>query len=148
MKLPELITKRFKKIMLVDDNVYDIKFHKRVLNNVSTDFQITEMFSCKDAFEFLEQNKTNIEQIPDVIFLDLNLPGMTGWDFLETLGHFIGFYKTPRIVILSVSENESDIRKSKSNCYVSDYVSKPLIQSTVARLLTQFNEEKPEFIIF
>ncbi len=90
-----------------------------------------EVSTCSDANGALEELRTrvrvNYEEFPDVIFLDLDMPEMDGWAFLEEFQKFPEWsVKKCRVFILSSSIRLHDVEKSRSYKAVRDFISKPL----------------------
>lgn len=81
--------------------------------------------------DFLDKNKDNADELPDIIFLDLHMPIMNGWDFLE---HFEKahkkFSKSILVYVISSSIDPNEISQSKKYTFVKDYIIKPM--TTVA----------------
>lgn len=67
-------------LMLIDDNKIDNFFHQRVINNYNPEITIIIKESGEEALNYFN-NATDL--LPDVIFLDINMPGMDGWEFLQ-----------------------------------------------------------------
>ena len=68
-------------VMLVDDNDTDNFIHKRVIELTGFAKNIIVKNSGKSALEFLESNKSNLDALPDLIFLDINMPIVDGFVF-------------------------------------------------------------------
>ncbi len=78
-------------------------------------------------YEALSKEKDGQSRIPEIILLDLNMPVMDGWEFLEIFkNRFPEFAQKTKIFILSSSINPSDREKAKSESIVVDFLSKPL----------------------
>lgn len=78
-------------------------------------------------FEALSKEKDGLLNVPEIILLDLNMPVMDGWEFLEIFQQrFPEFAAKTKIFILSSSINPSDREKAKSESNVVDFLSKPL----------------------
>ncbi len=78
-------------------------------------------------YEALSKEKDGQSRIPEIILLDLNMPVMDGWEFLEIFkNRFPEFAGKTKIFILSSSINPSDREKAKSESIVVDFLSKPL----------------------
>jgi CheY-like chemotaxis protein len=121
-----------KDILLIDDDPVSNLINKRIIEN---------QFGCNtiiftNAEEALNQLKTWLtdqnDLLPPVIFLDIDMPHMTGWEFLDELHKLPDeFLEKCRVIILTSSIDFEDINKSKSYKVVRDFISKPL---TPARL--------------
>lgn len=88
-----------------------------------------ETRSFTNAKEALEELKASIEKgkFPDFLFLDLNMPVLDGWDFLEVYRQYpVEAKKNCTLYVLSSSVDENDINKSKLYEDVRDFLSKPL----------------------
>lgn len=123
-------------IMLVDDNPIDLFVHERLLIHNGLGKKIIKFASAIDALEHLKENLNNTSEIPDIILLDIMMPELTGFDFLKRYERFKqNLAKTPRIFMLSSSENEEDIKKVHENPLVEHLLQKPLLVATLQRYL-------------
>lgn len=89
-----------------------------------------------DALLFLKENLNNIASLPDIILLDLSMPIMDGWQFLEEyvkINPVIG--KTITIYICSSSISPDDIRRAKSINEVSDFIIKPMTKDKLVEMI-------------
>lgn len=115
-------------ILLVDDdeinNFISIKLIKKVLLNT----EITACLNGKFAIdELLGISRKDPSKLPDYILLDINMPIMNGWEFLDEYTKLkIDPAGKTRIFIISSSVFSNDISKAKSYPLVKDFVSKPL----------------------
>lgn len=115
-------------ILLVDDdeinNFISIKLIKKALVNSD----ITACLNGKFAIDQLVKIRdTDPEELPDYILLDINMPIMNGWEFLEEYKRLrLDQAGKTRIYIISSSVFSNDINKAKSYSLVKDFVSKPL----------------------
>lgn len=128
--------KTYKKlVMLVDDNETDNFIHRRVLEMGHFSKEIIVKNSGKSALEYLENNKDNIELIPEVIFLDINMPIVDGFVFLFEFENFPQSIKDNcKIIVLSSSDNKKDIDRIVDNDYVIHFITKPLSEESVEEL--------------
>jgi len=94
-----------KHIMVVDDDEDDRKLFCRALNQVSQDIACLRASNGKDALEYLGDAKNSV---PEIIFLDINMPVMTGWEFLTKIKRDSRMKSIP-IIIFSTSSNQRDI---------------------------------------
>lgn len=123
--------KKLECILLVDDNVNDNFVHFMTIKETDTTKQIKTARDGKKALEYLDKVKVNPEEypFPDLIFLDLAMPGMNGYEFLEKIKDkkLISVEK-PVIVIMTGSydsETEQKIKENYSEEVVA-FVKKPL----------------------
>lgn len=70
-------------------------------------------------------SNTNLEKLPDIIFLDINMPIMDGWEFLEEFST-LAMDKSISVIILTSSINPEDAEKAKTFKHVKGFLSKPL----------------------
>ncbi len=136
-----MATTPVKLVMLVDDNETDNFITKRIIEVTKFAEKIIVQNSGKNALEYLEANHTIPENIPELIFLDINMPIVDGFVFLiefEALPESIR--EKCRIAILSSSSNKRDISKMIDNDYVLRFVTKPLSPD----ILNQISQELVE----
>jgi CheY-like chemotaxis protein len=119
-----------------DDKVYQFT-SKMILEATQLTNKITTFFNGKDAIDFfLDVQNHQMELLPDVIFLDINMPIMNGWNFLEEFDKiYDSLPKKVLIYVVSSSVDESDMEKSKSFMSVTDYVIKPINKEKYRLLL-------------
>jgi len=123
--------------LIDDDKVYQFT-SKMILEATQLTSRITTFFNGQEAIEFfLDPANQQIDILPDVIFLDINMPIMNGWNFLEEFDKI--FYTLPKkilIYVVSSSVDDSDMEKSKSFLSVADYVIKPINKEKYRLLLS------------
>src|SRR3984957_13115620 len=118
------MNKKLNCIMLIDDSPDDNFFHKREIKKADIATTIITESSGEEALAYL---KSNQEPHSDLIFLDINMPGMNGWEFLEEYSLLDDVLKSrATIIMLSTSDNPGDIAKAKQWSFVADYITKPL----------------------
>lgn len=110
-------------VLIVDDDAGVLFLHELIVRESGLSENISTFNKASLAFEFLELNKDNLPN--PLIFLDINMPGMSGWDFLEKLENLNQFDRVFVIMVTS-SVNRSDREKAKTFRRVIDYVEKPL----------------------
>jgi CheY-like chemotaxis protein len=119
-------------ILFIDDDPITIMLCKMVISKVSFSKEIATAKNGEEAlFYFDDLKKNNIdkgsEKCPQLIFLDLNMPVMGGWEFLEsfTTSDYAD-YNDIKIIILSSTVDPEDLKKSKKYPTVLDFLSKPI----------------------
>jgi CheY-like chemotaxis protein len=122
-------------VMLVDDNDTDNFISKRIIEITKFAKRIEVKNSGKSALEYLEREKYNAHNLPDIIFLDINMPIVDGFVFLFEFEMFPEELKNKcKIVILSSSDNKRDIEKIVDNNYVVKFVTKPLTEGALTEI--------------
>lgn len=114
-------------IMLVDDDKNDNFFHEREIKKTNIETIVIVEESGTGALKYLKSmiDKKKIE--PALIFLDINMPGMSGWEFLEEYKNLDKEIQSKvMIIMLTTSDRPENIERAKSNEFVSDYITKPL----------------------
>lgn len=128
-----------KYIMLVDDNTDDNFFHERAIKKENPENIVITMGSAQEALEYLKSMKAHKNPQPDMIFLDINMPGMNGWEFLQEYNQLEKELQCKAIVImLTTSDNPDDIAKIETWNFVSDYITKPLTKETMKNVSQKF----------
>jgi YesN/AraC family two-component response regulator len=114
------------KIVLIDDDpISTFVTEKLISKNIAHPHQIYKYQSAVEALKELSSIT------PHILFLDLNMPEMTGWDFLE---EFTPDNYRPDVYILSSSVDERDITKASTYSLVKQYLSKPLIKKYIKNI--------------
>jgi CheY-like chemotaxis protein len=121
--------------MLIDDNIDDNFIHERIINKSNTVQKIIAKTSAKDALEYLSLETTDDNYYPELIFLDINMPGMKGWQFVTEFNKQKNHLKQPVIIVmLTTSENPDDLKKAVAMDGISDFRTKPLTKQMLEEI--------------
>ena len=125
---------KIQKILLVDDDPIQNLINTKLLKRLDISEEIQVAINGRSAFEeYISKN----EDLPELIFLDINMPIMNGWEFLDLLG-LEGFTRFPKIYMLTSSISPDDIQKSQAHPMVENYITKPLSLSKLENLKEEF----------
>jgi len=119
-------------VMLVDDNDTDNFISRRIIEITQFARDVIIKNSGKSALEYLEENKHVPNSLPDLIFLDINMPIVDGFVFLYEFEKFEdGLKDKCKVIILSSSDNKRDIDKIVNNDHVIKFITKPLTENAL-----------------
>jgi CheY-like chemotaxis protein len=117
---------RYRKVLLIDDNEIDNFINERMITSSHFAEVVIVKNSADAALDYLK-TISSVEEFPQVIFLDLNMPIKDGFEFMvEFEGFAEEFKNASKIVVLSSSISPDDINRASTNPHVSKYVNKPL----------------------
>jgi CheY-like chemotaxis protein len=116
-----------KHILLIDDNDIDNYINNHIVKKSKLAEKITIKNSAIKALEYLESVSDNIEEFPDMIFLDISMPIMNGFGFLDELIKFpLVIDQKCSVVMLTSSSDQNDIDRALQYSVVQKYLTKPL----------------------
>jgi CheY-like chemotaxis protein len=125
-----------KSIFLIDDDPIFVHLTKKIINSTNCQYAISEFTDGELAIHHLEEIREQADLLPDVIFLDLNMPVMDGWEFLneyDTLSSKIK--KEIALFIVSSSISPQDVERSKSYRTVTDFLIKPVGKGKILEII-------------
>lgn len=117
-----------KKILLIDDDYVFLNIAKFALNKAIPNARIEMVYNGEEAIKTLQQTD------PDVIFVDINMPVMGGWEFLD---HLFQDNKKPLFKIFIVTSSIDPNDKSKASIYpnINGFIEKPLTSEKICEQL-------------
>ncbi|MDB5022615.1 MAG: response regulator [Mucilaginibacter sp.] len=123
----------YKTCLLIDDNYIDNFVTRRILESGNFADQVIVSQSATDAINSLRSGTVK----PEVIFLDIRMPVMGGFEFLQEYDKLeIEGKRAIKIFMLSSSLDPTDLKKSINNKYITQFVHKPLTQKTLDEICT------------
>lgn len=134
--------KTIKNMTLIDDDDIFVFLTKKAIENTSLVELIRVFGNGLDAINFLIEHCEDLEALPEIILLDLSMPIMDGWQFLDQFTKLAPkIDKKITIYICSSSISPSDVELAKKNNLVSDYIIKPITKDKLIDLLKNIIEE-------
>jgi two-component system, chemotaxis family, chemotaxis protein CheY len=123
-------------IALVDDDSIFQFTATRLIESAKLARKILHFENGGDALQYLKENALNKDDLPDFLFLDINMPFVDGWMFLEDFVKIkSGFAKDIKIYMVSSSIDPRDMNRAKGFVEVKDFVVKPVTLEMFAGLL-------------
>lgn len=120
-------TFKYKSVLLIDDSYIDNLINRKILDNGNFAESITVIQSPKEAFAYISELNIGGKELPEVIFLDLRMPVMNGFEFLKALLELPDLKPGKiKIYVLTSSLDPKDIKRVKENEFVSKFIGKPL----------------------
>jgi CheY-like chemotaxis protein len=123
-------------ILCVDDDPITLMLCKKVICKTTFSNEIVTAQNGEEALRYfdslkLEATNPDSKKQPQLIFLDLNMPVMGGWEFLDCFSsaNYSDFNTTTKVLILSSTIDPEDLEKAKTYPMVIDFLSKPITLS-------------------
>jgi CheY-like chemotaxis protein len=133
------------KILCVDDDPITLMLCKKVIERVYFSVEIVTAQNGEEALDYFKKMKTEINngnqiEFPKLTLLDLNMPVMNGWEFLEAYvkNGFQDVFNSTQFIILSSTIDPQDVNKSKTYPMVIDFLSKPITKQMLEDLKDRF----------
>ena len=130
-----ILKKKLSCILLIDDDFDDNVFNKIIIRKMDITETVDEASDGVEALEHLKARSTP----PELIFLDINMPRMNGWESLEQYKDLDPKQKAKTIIVmLTTSANPDEIKKAQEIEEVSGFKTKPLSKEMLTGILQQF----------
>ena len=127
-----------KRFLLIDDDDIIGIVHPAIIRQVFPESDVTLIKSSSEALDYLKELEVANLPAPEVIFLDINLPKMNGFELLDQLSEKnIAFLKQTNIYMLSSSIDQRDMAKVEANKNITGFIGKPL---TMDFIRTKFSD--------
>lgn len=129
-----------KSYLLVDDDKIINFIHTKVINTIDSNSTIYDFQSSVAALEFLKNAIENGTPIPSYIFIDINMPEVSGLKMVEEMSNLGGEnYKQSKIFVVSSTLDNRDKEKVLSYPFITAFVSKPLTIQLLQSLHAQYD---------
>jgi CheY-like chemotaxis protein len=133
------MNQKLKCIMLVDDNPNDNFFHERVIRKCNAADVVVVKQTGAGALEYLRSRERGDDLHPNLIFLDINMPAMNGWEFL---GEYERLDEKSRshavVVMLTTSDNPDDRARADAKGVALDFKTKPLTREMLEEIIGKY----------
>ncbi|MFN3404943.1 MAG: response regulator [Cytophagaceae bacterium] len=121
--------KKLSKILLVDDDNINNYINKHLILKAGFAQEVNIVLNGEEALNYLKSQDAEGHEMPELLLLDINMPVMDGFEFLEAFTkQTIKGSENIKIVMLTTSTNPNDTGKIKDTLIVKDYINKPLTE--------------------
>lgn len=132
--------KAINKLAIVDDDEAFVFLTKEIVSDTNMVKTINVFRNGQEALNFIETHKSNKEELPEIMLLDLSMPVMDGWEFLEEYARVIpSLAKQILIYICTSSISPDDVYRAKTVSSVSDFIVKPVTQDKLVSMIQNLN---------
>lgn len=121
-------------LLVIDDDDINIFIIKKIVEKTGFDIDMVSKSNGQQAIDYIKNAIDANEVLPNLILIDINMPVMNGWEFIEAYQK-LGIEMPVDLYILSSSVYENDIEKTKSYDSVKGFISKPLSMERLTELI-------------
>ena len=122
--------------MIAEDNKINMLLLKTIIKNIFTEAEIFEVFNGKDAAEQFESIN------PDIVFMDIQMPIMNGYEATKSIRNLASGKKVPIIAVTAGVEKEEKIKCIEAG--MNDHISKPIMKGAIEETIIKKIEKKRE----
>ncbi len=126
------------RILLIDDDNISNFLNVRLIKKLKLSSEVKIANNGQEALVYLKEVKSEKVPSPSLIFLDINMPVMNGLDFINSFKNTRAWHKKTVIIVLSSSENRSDIDILKESNLISDFLVKPLTEEKMQEVANKY----------
>lgn len=126
---------RFERVMIIDDNIIDLYIASRIITKNNFGESVLKYSAAEEALKYLQENHDNFSMLPQIIFVDIYMPLMTGFEFLEAYDKLPSTLKNYcKAFIISSTIDDNDIAKANRNENVVGFLVKPINKDFLDRI--------------
>lgn len=131
------------KLLVIDDDDINIFIIKKIVEKTGYNVEMIAKTNGQMAVDYLTMTLSLKESLPHLVLIDINMPVLNGWEFLDAYGH-LNIHQKIDMYMLSSSVYENDIEKAKSYQTVKGFISKPLSIERLSELFKIVEQQSSE----
>jgi CheY-like chemotaxis protein len=129
-------------LFVVDDDFTYQRIIKLMLAKSPVFKNVVNFAEGNSLLNYLNNNKTDATNLPDILFLDLNMPDTDGWAVLNFINkNYYSFIKPIKVYVVTVSIRKVDREKALNYTFVYDFISKPLYRDKIISIANSFYQK-------
>lgn len=121
-------------LLVIDDDDINIFIIKKIVEKTGFDIEMVSRNNGQQALDYLNETIAQNKALPSLVLIDINMPVMNGWEFIEAYEE-LNIEQKVDMYILSSSVYENDIEKTKGYKTVRGFISKPLSMERLTELI-------------
>jgi CheY-like chemotaxis protein len=125
-------------VAVVDDDDVLQMMVGRLFSLYAPECQIEKFYNGEKILSHLKTNAANRSNLPDIILLDVNMPLMNGWAFLDEYQSLKAqLSKLPKIYLVTSSSDSNDVKRASMNSNIVEHVIKPVTNDFIVRIISE-----------
>jgi CheY-like chemotaxis protein len=129
---------KFETVMIIDDNAIDLYVCSRMTTKNNFGKRVLEYSVATEALHYLQDNQDNFSELPQIIFVDIYMPLMSGFEFMKEYDKLPPALKNHcKVYIISSTIDNEDIVKSHSDKNVVSFQVKPITKDFLDRIIAE-----------
>lgn len=127
---------KFENVMIIDDNVIDLYIASRMITKNNFGNNVLTYSKAQDALDYLRENQNNLELLPKVIFVDIYMPIMSGFEFLTSYNELPEEVKNYcEVYVISSTIDDHDIIRASTDVNIISFQVKPITKDFLDQII-------------
>ena len=118
---------KYKKVLIIDDDDIDIFVLRKTMENCNFAETIVSKIGAIEGLDYLKSIENNVEELPEIILLDIYMPGMNGFGFMDEYANLNNaVHEKCKVIMMSSSNQIEDLNRANKNKMVARFFLKPI----------------------
>ncbi len=133
-----------RRFLLIESNSFDNFLSRVMIRHIDDKVRIKSFKNPGECFSFIKESYSTQKEIPTVILIDINMPGLMSWEFIENIKSLPEEIRNQfELYILSSAIDGSDKKKIVANSLIKGYIQKPIEKEVAQELITPRILQRP-----